>query len=475
MAATRKGSTPRPRLPTRRSPSGWDHRSETMMSLFAKPAVRTAVVAVAAVPVLLAVLANQASGTNDSAAQKATDVGPARGDLSSSKFTVASTVKIDLDNQLVRLPLHRGEFQGRSIWYILTDASDQGPADELGLNFAPKLGNAGIGCPTCIQDVTLSAPDKNAFGEGTIHFKGVPDFSPTRILTAGPTGFPPAAAVPGATGDANYSPFIRIACSNTVYNAPIVAVGDGPFDVVHHNNTADRVLAVHPAEPSTGQAQFHGASVDLLFIRGFDSGKPIVYLSTESDDAPTAVLERATYVPALAKAPFVGGDDFLGSTRERIFPFVNGQTGANNKQAQGLTHLIVDGHASEDASLQNRALIDALRQGGDALNVQGDFPTLEANNRRASYSPLWEAQFGEWTKKAVSEGLNTRQTDEFQILNLAKTHPDLLTAPGGAPYGSVKSLINCPVIAFLDKEPKRDLVDPLPGSAVDFPGAYLQK
>ena len=134
----------------------------------------------------------------------------------------------------------------------------------------------------------------------------------------------------------------------------------------------------------------------------------------------------------------------------------------------------MDGHASEDASLQNRALIDALRQGGDALNVQGDFPTLEQNNRRASYSPLWEAQFGEWTKKAVSEGLNTRQTDEFQILNLAKTRPDLLTAPGGAPYGSMKALINCPVIAFLDKEPKQDLVDPLPGSAVDFPGAYLQ-
>ena len=446
------------------------------MSLFAKPVVRTVVVAIATVPIVLGVLASQASGEpSDPAAQKATDVGPARGDLSRTKFTVASTVKIDLDNQVARLPLHRGEFQGRSIWYILTDASEQGPADRLGLNFAPKLGNAGIGCPTCIQDVTLTSPEKNAFGEGTVRFKGVPDFSPTRVLTPGPTGFPPAAAVPGATGDANYSPFIRIAGSNTVYNAPIVAVGDDPFDVVHHSNTADRVLAVHPAEPSTGPAQFHGASVDLLFIRGFDSGKPIVYLSTESDDAPTAVLERATFVPALAKAPFVGGDDFLGSTRERIFPFVNGQTGANNKQAQGLAHLILDGHAAEDASLQNRALIDALRQGGDALNVQGDFPTLEQDNRRASYSPLWETQFGEWTQKAVREGLNTRQTDEFQILNLAKTRPDLLTAPGGAPYGSVmKALINCPVIAFLDKEPKKDLVEPLPGSAVDFPGAYLQ-
>jgi len=127
------------------------------------------------------------------------------------------------------------------------------------------------------------------------------------------------------------------------------------------------------------------------------------------------------------------------------------------------------------ARLQNQALIDALRQGGDALDVQGDFPTLEANNRRASYSPLWKALFGEWTKKAVNEGLDTRQADEFQILTLAKTRPDPLTAPGGAPDGSVKALSSCPVIAFLDKEPKQDLKDPLPGSAVDFPGAYLQK
>ncbi len=137
-------------------------------------------------------------------------------------------------------------------------------------------------------------------------------------------------------------------------------------------------------------------------------------------------------------------------------------------------HLVKDGHATEDASLANRGLIRALRRGGDALNVQGDFPTLVEHNRRASYSPLWEAQFGEWTAKAVKLGLNKRQTDEFQILNLARTRPDLLTAPGGKPYGSMKVLINCPVIAFLNKEPKRDLVDPLRGSQVDFPGAYLR-
>ncbi len=435
--------------------------------------LRAALAAVLTLPALVLVTSTASGSTPPAAPSRAT--GPVSGLLPVSKLTVSSTVQVDLDDQSVRLPLHRGTFRGTTVWYVLTDASDAGVADELGLNYAPKLGNAAIGCPACVQEVTLAAPSGNVFGEGIVSFAGIPDFSPRRVLTAGAGGFPPATAVPGAVGGKGYSPFIRVAGSSTVYNAPVVAVGDGPFDVEHHGNTADRVLAVHPAPPPTGPAQFHGASVDLLFVRGFDSGKPIVYLSFESDDPTTAVLERATYVPALSGAPYAGGDDFLGSLRERIFPFVNGQTGSGNPQAQGLAHLVVDGHAGEDASLSNRPLLDALRLGGDALNVQGDFPTLEEPNRRASYSPLWEAQFGEWTAKAVRTGQNTRQTDEFQILALAKDHPDLLTGPGGAPYGSVKALINCPVIAYLAQEPTADLIAPEPGIAADFRGSYARR
>ena len=39
-------------------------------------------------------------------------------------------------------------------------------------------------------------------------------------------------------------------------------------------------------------------------------------------------------------------------------------------------HLVKDGIASQDASAGNTAMIDALRNGGDLLNVFGDFPTL---------------------------------------------------------------------------------------------------
>lgn len=397
--------------------------------------------------------------------------GQSTGTLPVTKIVLESTVEVNLSHHSATLPLHEGRFHNQKVWYILTEASDEGAASDLNVNFAPKLANVGIGCRVCVQELTLTAPTGNRFGEGIAHFEGIPNFSPTRVLAAGPTAFPPAAAAPGAVGDAHYSPFVRFAGSTTVYNAPIVATGDGPFDVVHHSNTADRVLKINPVKKA-GPGQYYAPSVEFLLINGFDSGQPILYISTESSDAATATLERATFVPLLARTPFTGGDDFAGSVRERIFPFVNGQTGTDNPQAQGLAHLISDGHASEDASLSNQGLIRALINGGDALNVQGDFPTLTEQHRKFAYSPLWEANFGQWTDKAVKLGLNKRQTDEFQILNLAKNRPDLLTGPMGMPYGSTNVLINCPVIAFTATQPTKDLVEPVPGAQVETNGSF---
>src|SRR5207253_11143979 len=222
------------------------------------------------------------------------------------------------------------------------------------------------------------------------------------------------------------------------------------------------------AGPSS-PGQFAESWVDLLFVKGFDAGQPIVYISTDAGQPLTAVLERSTYVPALDKAAYNGGDDFLGSARERLFGFVNGQTGANNPQAQGFVHLIRDGHASEDASAGNTALINALRNGGDLLNVFGDFPTLRDPRHADAYSPLWDAQLGLWTDQAVKAGLNTRQIDEVVVFNLAATRPDLLTGIDPttgkpAPYGAAGVDINCAVIGFTNQAPTANLAPPAPGS-----------
>ena len=217
--------------------------------------------------------------------------------------------------------------------------------------------------------------------------------------------------------------------------------------MTHHANTSDRVLGIHIAGPSK-PGQFNESWVDMLFVKGFDAGQPIVYLSTDAGQPLTAVLERSTYVPALNDASFNGGDDFLGSARERLFGFINGQTGVNNPQAQGFQHLALDGMAGKDASLGDTAFINALRFGGDLLNVFGDFPTLADPRHADAYSPLWDAQLGLWTPKAVQERLNKRQIDENVVFNLADQRPDLLTGVNPAtgqpqPYGSAGVDINC--------------------------------
>ena len=407
-----------------------------------------------------------AQDDNSQTAAATATLGQTSGLLPRENLTLDSAIQVDLDKETVRLPLYKGTANGQTVWFVLLDASDLGLAHDLGLNYAPKLGNMAIGCPACVQEVTLDSPtpDQNRFGQAVVHFQGAPDFSPTRILQPGPDGFPPTNAQPGAVAGPGYTPFIRIAGSPVVYSAPIVATGDGPFDVVHHTNTADRALGVHIAPPSPS-GQFLESWVDMLLVKGFDAGQPILYLSTEvGGDPGAAVLERSTYVPALANAPYNGGDDFLGSSRERLFAFINGQTGADNKQSQGFRHLILDGHAAEDASADNTALINALRNGGDLLNVFGDFPTFTDPRHAQAYSPLWEAQIGQWTDKAVQQGLNTRQIDENVVFNLADTRPDLLTGPGGGAYGAQGVVINCAVIGFTNKPPTANLVDPAPNS-----------
>jgi hypothetical protein len=392
-------------------------------------------------------------------------LGQLSGLLPRNNLVLESALQVDLTHETVRLPLYKGTANGHTVWFILTEASDLGLAHNSGLNYAPKLANIAIGCPECVQAVTLDSPtpDQNKFGPATAHFHGEPDFSPTRTFVPGPNGFPPARFSPGAVAGPGYSPFIRIDGSAVVYNAPIVATGDGPFDVTTHTNTGDRVLGIHIAPPPP-PGQFLDSWVDLLLVKGFDAGQPILYLSTEAGDPLASVLERSTYVPALAKAAFNGGDDFLGSSRERLFGFINGQTGGDNRQAQGFQNIVRDGHAAEDASAANTALINGLRNGGDLLNVFGDFPTLKDPRHADAYSPLWDAQLGQWTQKAIDEGLDKRQIDENVVFNLAATRPDLLTGPGGAPYGSVGIDINCAVIGFTNEAPTANLVAPVPNS-----------
>jgi hypothetical protein len=321
--------------------------------------------------------------------------------------------QVDLQNATVTLPLYKGKLRdGRLVWYILTDTDDEANAAALGLNFSSKLTYAGPGArlATLENDATLT------FDRGAV------DFSPKHSVVPGdaPNYFPPKSFQPGSVGDRDYSPLVRIVnAGNHIYNAPTVAfnvssdqlnrfcTGNVDHDIVH-----DKVVKICPRD----------TTVTLALTVGFSFAHPILYLSTDANDALPAAMEGATYAPRL-KNIATGHDDSAFSAVERIFGFVNGPTGQDNPQRQGFN--------------------SALSDGRGPLNVFGGIPTVATD-----YSPLWDLNAGEWTKEAIDKGYRSRLIEEFQILGFVERH--WVTGPGGGKFGSTGFIINCPIVERLN-------------------------
>lgn len=371
--------------------------------------------------------------------QHLTGVPALSGLLDRSKLTMTSVIQVDLDRNVAKVPLFKGTYNGSTVWYVRMDVSDSVLARTLGLNFAPRLANADMGCPACIETVTSSDP---ILGNAPVQFAGTVDFTPMRVLTPGPTGFPPLMAQPGSIAKPGYSDLVRVGNSLIVFNAPIVAIGDGPFDVSEaHTNTLDRVIAIDEKN----------MTADLQFIRAFSHGKDIFYFTFGSTGALSATLERGTFVPGMATLPFANQED--KGARSPIFTFTNGKRGKNDPDAQGLTHVILD-NPPGNLSLENPALFESLRQLGDAHNVLGSFPTLKNKKDRESYSPLWDLHIVEWSADVVARNENFAQTDESTITQLA-AH-GFITNPGGGKVSSSGFVVNCPVLGFATSPPEED-------------------
>lgn len=358
-----------------------------------------------------------------------------------SNLTMTSVQQVDLTQDTARLPLYKGTYKGQTVWYVITECSDLQIARQLGVNFSSRLANATKGSPGLVQQVTSTS---TILGKADVQFAGTVDFSPNRLYTPSATGFPPIAAQPGAVASPTYSDLVQIAGTNAVYNAPIVAVGDGPFDVINHTNTHDRVIAIDPV----------ARTVDLLIVRAFAFGQEIAYFSFSSTDAGSATLERSTFVPQQALMPFANRSRDPSATRSAIFGFVNGQTTPNSPPGQGLNHLVINGLLPKEANVQNQDVLAALRQGGDARNVLDTFPAFLSDKRLMQlYSPVWDLRLCQWTPRAIARGLNVAVMDANQVRRLAVR--GLLTGPGGAPLGSDNIVVNCPVLAFISGPPKR--------------------
>ncbi|CAA9426765.1 MAG: hypothetical protein AVDCRST_MAG03-2950 [uncultured Rubrobacteraceae bacterium] len=321
--------------------------------------------------------------------------------------------EIDEEKDTVTLPLYRGELaDGTPQWFVLTDTSNADQADALGLNHSAKLSYANTGRGT-------RAATQN--GDGTLTFEGGSvDFSPEHKIVPGEgeNAFPPAEAQPGSMGDEDYSPLVRVEnAGDEVYNAPVIAQGVGADqlemegDEVDHSIVHDKVVGISASE----------GTVTLDLTNGFSFARPVLYLSFDSNDPVAAALEGSTLAPGLEDLG-VGRDDSAFSAVERIFITANGPMGGENPQRQGLN--------------------SAVSGEGDPLNVFGGIPTVATD-----YSPMWDANIGEWTQEATDKGYGSRVTEEFQILGLAEQGH--ITGPGGEPYGSTGIIINCPIVMRL--------------------------
>jgi hypothetical protein len=307
-----------------------------------------------------------------------------------------SVLSVDLAGHTATFPLHRGLGpDGRTTWYVLTEASDPEVAERLGVNTAPKLANAlGTGA---VQQVKRRG--------GLLRFTGTVDFTPRHALRPGPTVFPPAVARPGSVGDPAYSPLVTTG-DGVVLNAEQVANASGVHDkVVSINRDARRVT--------------------LKLTAGWAGGHRVLYLSTDSSDRVAATLEESTYAPRLAAAPGVADDDTDTSARTGLVAVVNGVARRGAPHRQGL--------------------VSAIRGQGDPLNV------LQWGATAVQYSPLWDVHPALWTDASIAGG-DRQLVAGFSEVAGAVGDGSLVSAAEGPRNRRLNGLraaglvVNCPII-----------------------------
>src|SRR5215469_4652393 len=99
---------------------------------------------------------------------------------------------------IVTYPLYRGTSRRGPVLYVITDASNRSVAQALRVNFTPKLAKA-------VGTIAVENSSSHIRHGNGIRFPATVNFAPVHVLVAGPTGFPPAKAKPGAVGRPGYS------------------------------------------------------------------------------------------------------------------------------------------------------------------------------------------------------------------------------------------------------------------------------
>ncbi len=325
------------------------------------------------------------------------------------KLLLASATKLGPKAGTMTLPAFRGKSSRGEVRYIVTESSNRADAARRGVIFAPELRNA-LGTKA-VQKATLSG--------NRLSFAGTVDFAPKTVVVPGDQGFPPAKVVPGAVGDARYSPLVSTG-NGIVLNASHVANGSGRSDGVV---SLDRTKQL----------------ATLKTLTGFFGGQTVRYLRTDASVDVVAALEGSTLAKNLDFAPGAGSNG-PRSVRSAIIPIVSGPRGKANAQRQGLQSVVLGE--------------------GSPLNITRSIPGT------AAYSPIWDVHPAVWSESATPK----RLTSSAQVA--AAVRAGRLGSGGGgsanASLGGLKAARSSPTV-----RPSRSVDcghQRLPGGVASPPG-----
>lgn len=359
-----------------------------------------------------------AAGSNTGGANTSADATPSSACLPADsgrsgaghfRFNTSACENGTTDVTAFTLPIHMGTSNGHTVWYVIMDTSDQATSLGLGVNFAPKLAN-GTGTAG-VQKVTVAA-------DGTVDFPGTVDFKHKRVLSAGPTGFPPLPeAQAPSVGDDKYSPLIELP-NGVVENAPQIANDSG---------RADKVLSL---DTSKRQVLFRAQN-------GFYENKAVHYASFDASDMTVAAIEDVTFAPNMNTLPTANDEDQKTSAREQLIAFVNGPAGVGPFD-QGVNSALLTGGANPSPK--------------NLLHETPPLP-LHADVGSLDYTPMWDVHLAEWTQTAIDAGDRVQMRDIDTVLTQkiapgADGAPPLVTGPGGKPYGATGVIVNCPLVSI---------------------------
>ena len=208
----------------------------------------------------------------------------------------------------VTLPLVQGYFNGESVYYVNTEASDAAVAATDGTTFVPKLAiSIAVGATADLYHVTNFAQpnvlDSVPYPLGPSNAD--PDYSPLwliHLVTWAPGVTPVVLTSEAAVLAAQAAGKVTLQATSIVVNCPVVVTPRGQLP-----SALEVEIERDPGSDSVG-------TITLPLVKGFARGKVSFYINTDASDVNVATADGTNYVPKLARTHASGAE-------ADIFPF----------------------------------------------------------------------------------------------------------------------------------------------------------